>query len=621
MTEKKKSFRFREGQLVYDVRLRRKFPLWIFLLLLPLLLLVRCEKELTVTCVEMETGAPVSYQDVTLSYEDHFIEKLGRWFSADTISLTQKTDTSGVTVFKKLPCSVYSYIFHGLEKGRVSLQSECYQSIDSRFIFHYTCHVTLKVDARREDLRVRVKDKETGEPLPHAIVRYSYFDAGESHRDSTLTDAAGVAVLPRMRYCSALDSLIGQAFGYYDDVKTGVPCHDLIFENDSTALRLMPVKEQFSFFVKNVKSKEPIPDAACLVTLTLPGNSMRTVSREVRTSIDGKGIAVYTDAPVVSSISIKASKVNYKDGFLADSPRGPWRVADFIPQPDTVRTIWLEPLPYVREFVNVDSLSGRPVPGVRNVITVTQPDGTRTVVTEISNTNGVFPISAAEDDVIDVISDKGGEYKIKKTFYPKFKDIENRQILMQPEMVELVFQTVVADPPSPLLPDCSLLVTGSISGLLPPGDSGDGVFRVSMRKAETLSIVSSKQGFKVNDITVANRDVAYLNADPYRRIIPMEWNLPPCDGGVQSSYSGPGFSTYSYSMGQMSGSAAIWVDFYSIGDYLTVYDGPSASGIPIINRLYIQDDRTIPFSFSKGAVTVVIESEPNSSGKFVVRCP
>ncbi len=621
MAEKKKSFRFREGRLEYDVRLRRKFPWWVFLLLLPLLLLVRCEKDLTVKCVEAETGAAVSYQDVTLSYKDHFIEKIGRWFSADTISLTQKTDTSGVTVFEKLPCSVYSYVFHGLEKGSVSLQSECYQSIDHRFIFHYTRHVTLKVDARREDLRVRVEDKETGDPLPNAVVRYVYFDEGESHRDSVLTDAAGVATLPRMRYCSALDSLIGRCFGYYDDVKTGVPCRDLLFEKDTTALRLAPVKEQFTFFVKNVKSKEPIPDAICSVTLTHPGNSMRTVSRDVRTSIDGKGIAVYTDAPIVSSISIKASKVNYKDSVLTDSPRGPWRVVDFIPQPDAVRTIWLEPLPFVREFVNVDSLSGRPIPGVRNEITITQPDGTKTVVTEISNTNGVFPISAAEDDVIDVVSSKGGEYKIKKSFYPKFKDIDDRQILMQPEMVELEFQTVVADPPSPLLPECSLLVTGSISGLLSPGDSGNGVFIVSMRKSETLSIVSSKQGFKVNDITVCNRDAAYLSADPYRRIIPMEWNLPPCDGGVQRPYDGPGSSTNSYSMGQMSGSALIWVDFYSIGDFLTVYDGPSASGAPIINRLYIENQRTIPFNFTKGAVTVVVESGPGSSGKFEVRCP
>ena len=621
MADIKKSFRFRENRLEYDVKLRRKFPWWVFLFLLPLLLLVRCEKDLTVKCVEAETRVPVSYQDVTLSYTDHFIEKTGRWFSADSISLTQQTDTSGITVFRKLPCSVFSYIFHGLEKGRVSLQGECYQSIDHPFVFHYTRQITLEVEARRENLRVRVVDKETGDPLPDAVVRYVYFDVGQARVDSVRADAAGVATLPGMRYCSRLDSLVGRCFGYYDDVKVDVPCRDLLFDKDTTELRLQPVKERFSFFVKNVKSKEPIPDAVCTVTLRSPGNSSRSVSREVRTSIDGRGIAVYTDAPIISTISIRASKINFKDSVLTDGPHGAWRVVDFTTQPDPVRTIWLEPLPFVREFVNVDSLSGRPIPGVRNEITVTQPDGTKNTFTEISNANGVFPISAAEDDRIDVISSKGGEYWIKNSFWAKFKDIDDRQVLMQPEMVDLEFRTVVADPPSPLLPDCSILVTGSISGLMAPASSGIGVFMVSMRKAETLSIVSSKQGFKTNDTTVHNRDAAYLSADHYRRILPMEWNLPPCDGGIQESYSGPGTSTNSYSMGQMSGSALIWVDFYSIGDYLTVYDGPSASGTPIIKRLFIENERTIPFTFTKGAVTVVVESAPRSSGRFLVRCP
>ena len=57
----------------------------------------------------------------------------------------------------------------------------------------------------------------------------------------------------------------------------------------------------------------------------------------------------------------------------------------------------------------------------------------------------------------------------------------------------------------------------------------------------------------------------------------------------------------------------------SIGDYLTVYDGTSASGVPIIDRTFIKYERTIPFSFTKGAITVVVES--SSKGYFEVRCP
>lgn len=621
MSGAKKTFRFREERLEYDLKLRKPFPWWVFLFLLPLLLLIRCQRDLTVHCYEAETGEPFLFQDVTLTYTDHFIEKTGRWLSSDTLQLIRQTDTCGVAHFEKLPCSVYSYIFYALQKGHLSLDGECFEAVDRSFIFHYTRKVSLSVDARRNDLRVRVVDAETGLPLSRAMVQYYYKEKGKSLLDSVQTDLTGIAILPRMRYCSEIDTLLGRCFGYYDDVRTRVPCRELLLEQDATDLRLQPVKERFTFFVRNAETKEPIPDAICNVTLTPLGNVQKTVSREVRTSIDGRGVAVYDDAPVLSTIAIHVSKMNYKDSVLVDGPHGAWRVAEFIKQKDDTRTIWLEPQVFLQEFVNIDSLSMLPIPGVINEITVIRPDGTKTSVTEISNLNGVFPVNAREEDKIEIVSRLGSDYKVKHTVFPKFKKVENKSILMQPEMLELEFRTVQADSPFLLLPDCSLSVTGSISGLLSPGNSGNGVFTVLMRKAEKISIVASKKDFKTNDTAIRDMGTAYLSATQYRRDIPMEWNLPPCNGGVQESYEGPGTSTNSYSMGQISGTASIWVDFLSIGDYLTVYDGTSASGVPIISRSFIEYKRVIPFSFTKGAVTVVIESGPRSGGYFEVRCP
>lgn len=620
MATVKKGFRFQKEQLDYDFKLKRKFPWWILLLLLfPLLLLVRCQKDLTVECVEADTGAAVCYQDVTLAYTDHFIVKTGRWFSADSISLTQRTDSTGITVFEKLPCSVFSYVFHALQKGKLFTEDECHGATEKLFCFHYSRHIRLALEPRREDLRVRVVDAETGDPIPDAVVSYLYREQGTPRLDSVRVDAAGVATLPGMRFCGQIDSLMARSYGYYDAARAGVPCRDLLVERDSTDLRLQPVKDRFTFFVKNVETKAPIPDAVCDVVLTLPGASHRTVSRQVRTSIDGKGIAVYSDAPILSTIAIKASKVNYRDSTLADGPKGPWQVAEFIRQDDDTRTVWLKPVPFLQEFVNLDSLTLKPIPGVKNEITVTHPDGTRTTMTETSNRNGVFPITAREDDLVEVVSTKGGEYLAKHTRYPKFKDIDDKRILMQPDMETFTFRTVHADDHSSPVPDCSLKVTGTISGALPPSSSGDGTFSVTMRKVEKLSIVASKPKYKTNSSKVYNRDAAYLSGPQDRRDIPMEWDLPPCNGGVQEGYDGTGITTKSYSLGQMSGSAVIWVDFMSIGDYLTVYDGTSASGVPIIDRTFIKYERTIPFSFTKGAITVVVES--SSKGYFEVRCP
>ena len=573
--------RYQDTVVEYEFRMcpRRRFPWWVLLLLLPLLLLIRCQKELTVQCVEAETEASMAYQDVTLDYVDHFIWKSGRWFSSDSLSYTQKTDTAGVAVFKGLPCSVYSYVVYALMDGKVSARDECYAPAEKLFCFHYRRHVRLEMEPRREDLRIRVVDDETGDPIPDAVVSYQYKEQGRDVLDSVKVDAAGVATLPQMRYCSQIEAITGSSYGYYDKTRTGVSCRELLFEQDSTDLRLKPLKDRFFFFVKNAKTKEPIPDAICDVVLTRPGVSRSTISGQVRTSIDGKGMAVYTGAPILSTIAIKASKVNYRDSVLTDGPNGPWTVVEFIRQDEETRTIWLNPDPYLLEFVNVDSLTRKPIPGVRNEITITHPDGTRTVLPpEISNRDGVFPISAAQDDKVEVVSSKGGEYQVKHTIYPRFKDVMDKEIRMMPEMVELSFLTVMEEDHSVLLPDCNLQVTGSISGPLPPSSSGSGMFEVTMRKAETISITAWKTGFKTNDTKVRNKDWAYLQAPQDRRIIPLERATPPvvvrCSD-VEANNSDRDRGDHAVGEHSLGKPGAFLFKFYtdSHPDIICVYDG------------------------------------------------
>jgi hypothetical protein len=255
---------------------------------------------------------------------------------------------------------------------------------------------------------------------------------------------------------------------------------------------------------------------------------------------------------------------------------------------------------------------------VRNVIRVTNPDGTTEDYTEISNSNGVFPILTKEDARIEVISTKDG-YIQKRTIYPKFGKIEDEEriIRMQPEMVTLQFRTV-RESNWNVLPDCDLEVLGSISGSLPPSNSGDGNFTVTMRKNELLSIEASKTGFITNRTKV--RDASYndlFSAPQERRDIPLKSDLPPCDGGntVGSSNN----SILSYNMGKEEGNSQIVLDFYSQADYLTIYDGVGTSGPVIVSKRLIQDKMTIPFHFTKGAVTVVIEG--SSNWQYEVKCP
>jgi len=525
--------KYKEEYDQYDIQLyHRRNYWWLLLLLLPLLLLIQCKKDISVTCLEPDSGAPIVDQPVSMSYQAHFLWKDGRFFATDSISMTQSTDSTGQTVFRDLPCSIFSYIFYCRSQVSFTAQSECHAAVDERHNFHFTRHVDLMMEPRREDLYVKLLDLETGDPLPDGTLIYRYIELGEQHTDSAHADAAGVAMLPQMRYCSVVD-LLGRCHGYADTTRTNVPCQDLLAPNDSTALRLRPIKERFTFFVKNKETRQPIPDAKCIVTLTHPQGSKQ--QREVHTSIDGKGIAVYDDAFILAAITIHASKIHYKDGDLDPNPQtgNPWTVEEFIPQDDDTRTVWLEPEPYQQEFINVDSITGQPIPGVHNEIRITNPDGSVETFVEISNRNGVFPVTAKEDAKIEIVSTLSPGYKPRRTLIRRFGDLKDpdRKIPMQPEMVTLKFRTVDAESPNTLIPNCSLRCTGSISGNLPPSDSGNGEFNVTFRRVERLSILASKTDaatripYERTTDKVSQKDYDYLKVEQERRDIPLRLPL------------------------------------------------------------------------------------------------
>lgn len=600
---------------------KKKFPWWIFLCLLPLLLFIRCSKDVAVQCVEGNNQLEIAGAEVSLEYTSHFLWNNGRFFDNDTVRLVQSTDSTGVTVFKDLKCSVYSYIFYCLSKMTIGAKDGCYMSRDDEYNFHYRHNITLEMEPRREDLHVRLLDLETEDPLPDAWLVYRYHENDSVFIDSVRTNPDGVATIPEMRYCSDMELLQGQSYGYADTLRTDVPCKDLLVGDDSTALRLRPLKERFTFFVKNLDTKEPIPGAVCEVFLTHPSGKVFGPNI-VTTSTDGKGIAIYEESFVLSVIDITAHKEHYNDSILTG---GPWTVEEFIKQDDETRTIWLRPLPYVQEFINVDSITGKPVPGVTNIIRVINADGTETEYEEISNSNGVFPVEAKEDSKVVIISKKGPEYYDRHTEIEKFRDATDRRIPMRPETVTLKFRTINAAKPGVLVPNCTLQVSGSISGALPPSTSGSGEFNVTFRKVEYLSIKASRNNWVPTTDKVTNKNYEYLKEDQERRDIPMKQDLPPCNAGMNTPKGNNEMNHQrTYGMGVEEGNASIWVDFYSEPDHLKVVDG---EGNVLINKSVLRKNEggpnPIPFHFRGGSVTIIIttSSNNNSSWEYKLNCP
>lgn len=605
--------------------------LWLLLLLLPLLLLIKCEKDVVVTCVDADNGALVSGAEVTMSYTSHFVWNNGRFFPSEQVERSGVTDENGQVVFEKLPCSVFSYIFYAFSNAEYSAVNECHAALNVLKNFHYRKKVTLDMDPYRETLRVRVLDRKTGDVIPGATVRYRYSEKEGLQVDSVTTDVAGIAEIPGMRVCSTVD-LEGSCYGYEDDERNLVPCRDLLIPDDSLALRLNPVMESFSFFVKNAVSKEPIPAAECLVTLSWPNNSNYEDRRYIVTSIDGRGTAFCDSSFVLSTISILAHKPHYRDSTLAPGPNGPWRVIEFRVQDDDTRTVWLEPEPFLQEFVNRDSLTHQPIPGVVNKIRITNPDGTVEEVEEVSNSNGVFPVTAREDAKVEIISEAEPGYKPRETVIPRFSDVEenedDRTINMEPEMETLVFRTIRAETGA-LLPDCSLAVSGSISGRLAPYDSGSGQFSVSFRRNERLTIRASKRGFTPTTDKVNAQTYDYLVVSQDRRDIPLKLTLPPCNGGnTVPQDPNSDYHECSYYMGKESGIASVWLDFDSVVDEITIYDSDHVEPgkeVRNINHLDINYEHTLQFEFGRfkpqtGIITVVVIKK-STYWKYQIICP
>lgn len=409
----KKKFKFDDATDVYTFQLKKSRNWWwLLLLLLPLLLLIRCERDMTVTAVDSVTKEGIQGAEATLDYTSHFLLKDWKFLPDEPVSRTAVTDSAGVARFEKLPCSVFSYIFYCLSRAHIKMTDRCHTPAEANPLFHYTWNETVEMTTLVDDVAIMVVDDETSDPLPGATVRIRYAEL----TDSAVTDASGRAMFTDVPHCAVLDVIHGSCYGYADTLRYEVPV-DTLKDIDQATLRLRPIKESFEFFVKDVETREPIPNATAVVTLTDPRSGAKGV-RTYPTNVDGRGRGFYDEGFILSKVEIAASKEHYQDSTL----QGDYTVAQFKTLSEDERTVWLRPLPHTVYYENIDSLTRQPIPGVENVITITDPSGKTETYTEVSNSGGKFPVNAKEGSKVHIESRYPGYYYDKTTDVPSFTD-------------------------------------------------------------------------------------------------------------------------------------------------------------------------------------------------------
>lgn len=616
-----KSFEKRPDVNEYEFQLKRSSRWWLWVLLaLALLLLccVKCERSITVTTVDAVSGAPVVTDSVTIDYTSHFLVKDWKIFANHSEHRAQIPDSTGTATFTGLPCSVFSYIFYAFSNADFRAWSECYDLDPSPATdwFHFTSHKELQLVAKTADVMLTVTDRETGDELADATVEYSFVISGSEVNDSAVTDAAGRCTIAKAPVCGELKIRRVSCFAYHDTTDVVIDMPDAMTDPDKMVIPLTPVKESFTFFVHNVFTRQPIPDAKVEIVL----KSKKDVVRHgpVSTNVDGKGRGAYADAFVGAVLELHASKTNYRDSSYTPV----CTVKEFIERPDSQRVIFLQPLPYVQPFVNLDSITRKPIAGVKNHIEVHSIDGNNYVYDETSNRMGSFSVRAIEGDELLISSRLDGLYEPKVTKIDHFEHGDT--ILMKPLVTDLVFRTVDKITGA-VLPSCDLDITDSRGNSYKPDNSGSGVFTVkNVPLNAELSIIADKAGYDPNDFTIRKADVKMLMKAPQsKRDIPLMKELPPCNGGSVVPKTGL-VHQQAYNMGTRSGTASIWTDFKGEPDYLSVYDGPDTSYPILVNKKKIPQFDLVTFTFTNSVITVVVETSPTSPSsdwEYKVNCP
>lgn len=507
----------------YNLELKKKPNLWwLLLLLLPLVLLIPLKKDITV--YTQLDGQAEPFVDVSMNYTAHYLlwnKKFNVKVPYDTI---QQTDDTGKTVFKDLGYSVYSFIFKS--KSPIVFNAggeECFDSITKSCRFHTTRKAVLDMQPHLSDVRLKVVDKELRFVLPGAKVKCEYMGRNGMLQTIDTTDAAGCVVLKDARSCGGFNSVNVSADGYADTLLTDLTIPQLLADAGGYVIPLRPLKDRFTFFVKNKYTKQPIPDALAEVMLMINGQQ-GTINRS-KTNVDGLGQGFYENARILATVGIMVSKAGYYDSTFVAPPGkpNPMTVREFTALPDSLRVIWLRPKPHTEQFRNVDTLSLQPIAGVKNEIVIEGIDGTTKHYTATSNRNGYFDVTALPGDKISIKSALDPYYYPKNTVIDKFEKAEI--VYMRPRMATLEFRTVemVDGQIYGVLPNCELVIT--VDGKqVNPTNSGNGNFSVpNLRFSSTISIVASKQYYTSNSTKVRNRIVSDLyQAKQDARDIPLE---------------------------------------------------------------------------------------------------
>lgn len=189
--------------------------LWLLIpLLLLLLCLIRCERDITIHTVN-SNDEPVASCNVNMSYTEHALYKNGEFFYRKKQNHSGVTSQDGKYTFEKMPCSVFSYVFYSLHKGYASATAPSGLAADTTFLYHWRKDVWIVIpDTSR---LAAIPPVVPNDPTPVPV--QSPCDAGAKGQN----DVKAFTVSPPISYNMGVDQGVFEV-----TYETGNACPDQI---------------------------------------------------------------------------------------------------------------------------------------------------------------------------------------------------------------------------------------------------------------------------------------------------------------------------------------------------------------------------------------------------------
>ena len=378
-----------ENSEVVMVMKKKKFPWWIFLFLLPLILLIPVKREIRIQFTEQgsniaiaKTGAKVIYPQVST------------FGSKTPISVSDTTDTEGKFIITGVKEPLWYKLFGGASDSLFASCSNGCNGLDNAGFkyreFPPDNFKIIEVGALSSVETLKVVDYDDNEPIPDANVHIIKTINDQATNSDTQTNPAGEFDINEMPVCGFV-KVIASREGYLNDTLEAT-LRDLNNMTDAEkVLRLRPEKGCVKIIVKNLKTKTLLADAT--VTLEING-----ASRTLKTNTNGVGVGVFDSLRIASTLKFTGTKKNYADTTLSG-----YTVKEFMALDEEKRTMYLRPLTQSLVFINTDNTS--PLPGVKNEI---YKNGTL-IATEYSNNKGEFVVGGiVGTDKISIVASKTG---------------------------------------------------------------------------------------------------------------------------------------------------------------------------------------------------------------------